>query len=391
MTLEELMDRLAVPRDNGTEGLLQTASFIGETLGGYAPEVTLQSFTATPHGIAILTGVGLLLMLAFAVATLRRRYGVALIAVGLLPMLMLAEMEWLRSPTSWLFSQAEQNVIGVFPGASGGPTLIFCAHYDAATQFGDHLLWARWGIATMVALVVALLLVMAGLWRSRRSQPLPRWLAAGGALLVLVPFVVMAWFQTVGPLVRDPSPGAMDNAGSVAVLLKLAERLATRPSGAPTTVKLVFVASEEERALGSWHYARSLDREAPLAVINLELMGGSESFAYVPGESFVLRSYRPPVELVMLLDSAARDVLGQPVSPAPIPRFSMTDARSFLAHDIPALTLMARFDGGFPRGLHSPRDTRDRVSLRSLARSVELLGAVVARVDGEPHLLRELK
>ncbi len=92
MTLEELMDRLAVPRDNGTDGLLRTASFIEETLRGYAPEVTLQTFTATPHGIAVLTGVSLLLMLAFSVATLRRRYGVALIAAGLLPLLMLAEM-----------------------------------------------------------------------------------------------------------------------------------------------------------------------------------------------------------------------------------------------------------------------------------------------------------
>lgn len=388
MTLEELMDRLAVPRDNGTEGLIRTASFIEETLRVYAPEVTLQTFPATPHGIAVLTGVGLLLMLAFSVATLRRQYGVALIPAGLLPLLMLAEMEWLRSPTSWLFRQAEQNVIGTFPGLPGGPTLIFCAHYDTATQFGDHLLWARWGLAG--ALVAALLLAMAGAWRSRRSRPLSQRVAGGGALLVLVPFIVMACFHTVGPLVRAPSPGTLDNAGSVAVLLKLAERLATRPSDAPTTVELVFVASEEERTLGSWHYARALDPEAPLVAINLELMGGSEGFAYVPIERFVLRTFAPPVELVTLLDSTARPVVGQQVVPSPIPRFSMTDARSFLAHGVPALTLMARFDGGFPRGLHSPRDTRDRVSMRSLERSVDLLGAVVARVDAEPHLLTEL-
>ena len=38
------------------------------------------------------------------------------------------------------------------------------------------------------------------------------------------------------------------NGGSVAVLLRLAEALEERPEGAPTTVKLVFFAAEEERA-----------------------------------------------------------------------------------------------------------------------------------------------
>jgi Zn-dependent M28 family amino/carboxypeptidase len=61
----------------------------------------------------------------------------------------------------------------------------------------------------------------------------------------------MAWFFGAGPLLRAASPGALDNGGSVAVLLELAERLAARRADAPVTVHLIFLACEEERALGS--------------------------------------------------------------------------------------------------------------------------------------------
>jgi hypothetical protein len=65
---------------------------------------------------------------------------------------------------------------------------------------------------------------------------------------VLLPFAAMTWFHALGPLLRSPSPGAVDNGGSVTALLRLGERLAARPATAPTTVKLVFLAAEEERA-----------------------------------------------------------------------------------------------------------------------------------------------
>ena len=174
------------------------------------------------------------------------------------------------------------------------------------------------------------------------------------------------------------------------MLLELGKRLASRGPEKPTTVKLIFTASEEERTLGAWHYARSLEPHGPVAVVNLELAGGSAGFAYVPLESFVLRRFEPPSGLVQLLDQAGKDRFGKPVRPAPIPAFSYTDARSFLAHGIPAVTLMAEFQTGFPRGLHSPSDTRDRVSEEALERTVGLLEEVLKRVDANPGLLAEL-
>ena len=387
MGIDELVSRLVGPRSNGSEALAEAASFIEETLVSSAPEVAVQTFSAAPHGIALLTAVSLLLILASSAFLASARYGRALLLATLLPVLMLAEMEWFWSPVSWVFRQPEQNVIATFSGAAGGPTLLFSAHYDTATQFGDHLIWSRWGFATIAALVGALVLGSAALWGARRGRRLPRFIRITAALLIPVPFVAMTWFQTLGPLLAAPSPGALDNAGSVAVLLRLAERLGARPAEAPTTVGLVFFASEEERTLGSWHYARDIDAMGPTAAINLELAGGSNGFAYVPVESLVLRRYRPPQPLIELLDGAAREYLGERVVPAPIPTFSYTAARSFLAHGIPAITLMARFEHGFARGLHTARDSRDRLSEAALERTVDLLEEIVARVDARPGLL----
>ena len=39
-----------MPRDNGTEGMLRTASFIDATLWGHGPEVTIQA-PATPQQV----------------------------------------------------------------------------------------------------------------------------------------------------------------------------------------------------------------------------------------------------------------------------------------------------------------------------------------------------
>ncbi len=69
------------------------------------------------------------------------------------------------------------------------------------------------------------------------------------------------------------------------------------------------------------------------------------------------------------------------------PLGSMTDARSFLAQGIPAVTLLSGPEGRLPRHLHSARDSRDRLSVPALERTVEFLEAIVARVDRDPLAL----
>jgi acetylornithine deacetylase/succinyl-diaminopimelate desuccinylase-like protein len=387
VTTDAILDRILIPRPNGSAGLEQVAAFLASQLEQSGAEVALHEFTATPFGFALTWSAAILLLLGYAVAVARRRYGIALAVALLLPALLLAEFELLLSPVSGLASRPEANVVGTFAGAPGGPTLVFGAHYDSTTHFGDHLSWGAWGRRQGPATALALLLPLAGLALRRRRRELPRALALPAVALAAVPFAAMFWFQAIGPLVRAPSPGAIDDGGSLAALLRLAERLAARPAGAPTTVQIAFFAAEEERTLGSWAFSRTLAADAPLAVVNLESIGASDELAWIPEDGFALRRWRSPEELVALVNGAARELRGAELPPRELPFGTLTDGRSFLAHGIPAVTLRAFTGESFPRRLHSEHDSRDRLSLPAIERCAELLEALVRRSDADPELV----
>ena len=389
MSTEELLDQLVVPRPNGSPQLDDAASFIETQLRPFAADVVIDRFVTTPYGFQLIFAFALIVMLGFAVALWWRRYGLGLALVALMAAILLAQTEYLWSPVGALIPAEERNVEAMFPGSDDGPMLILSAHYDTATQFGDHHSWTYWGYAMGAGVLGAVVLALLGLERRRRGRELPRWVAGVTMVLVLVPFAAMAVIFSLGPLVRTPSPGALDNAGSVAVLLRLAERLAERPSVVPTTVKLVFFAAEEEGALGSWHYAQKLTFDGPVAVINLDTIGTGEGRAYAPEEGFVIERYEAPKWLVRIVNEVLEEKEEQPLEAVPWPGMALSDARSFLAHGIPAVTLFELSEGRFPRGLHSAADSRDRLSVAALDRTVDLLEAIVLRVDQHPYSAAE--
>jgi len=197
----------------------------------------------------------------------------------------------------------------------------------------------------------------------------------------------MFWFQAVGPVLRAPSPGAIDNGGSVAALVLLSQRLAERPAEAPTTVQLAFLAAEEERTMGSRAFAGSLDPGAPGFVVNLESIGADADLAYVPEDGWALRRYHSPASLVAFVNDTASRLWGRTLEPRELPFGTLTDGRSFLALGIPAVTLRAFTGDEFPRRLHSAHDSRNRLSEAAIERSSDLLAALVAAADASPARL----
>lgn len=391
MTLEAILDAILVPRPNGSEALERVASFLAASLQRDGARVALHEFTATPHGFQLVWTAALLLMLGYVGAIGARRYGLALALPLAAAGLLLAEFEGMYSPVSGLAAKTERNVVGTFPGAAGGPLLVFAAHYDTTTHFGDHFDWGAWGRGQGPATALALGLAAFGLWRRRRGRSLAPALALPLAGLATLPFAAMFWFQAVGPLVRAPSPGAIDNGGSVAALLLLSQRLAERADTVPTTVQLVFLAAEEERTMGSWAFARSLDAPGPVAVVNLESIGADEAVAYIPEDGWALRRYRSPDALVAFVDEVATGLWGRGLPPRELPFGTLTDGRSFLARGVPALTLRAFTEGEFPRRLHSAHDSRERLSPAAIERSAGLLYALVEAADAHPARLAGLR
>ena len=390
MTLDQILDSLLIPRPNGSAGLERVAGFLAESLAHQGALVSSHEFVATPHGFALAWSVALALMLGYVVAIASRRYALALALIAATAAMLLLEFEFLLSPVSGLLPLVERNIVGSFPARAGAPVLLFSAHYDTTTHFGDHFSWGRWGFLQGPATAAAVALSLTGLWLGRRGRRLPKRIALPVAAASVLPFAAMFWFQTVGPLVRTPSPGAIDNGGSLAALVLLAEQLAPRPADAPIEVRIVFFAAEEERTLGSWAYARELDPKISLLAINLESVGASDALAYIPEDGFALRRFRSPEPLVAFVNETARALWGADLPSRALPAGTLTDGRSFLAHGIAALTLRAFDDEGFPRRLHSLHDSRERLRLPAIERSALLLRALVERADASPERIAEL-
>lgn len=386
MTIDQLLDRLVVPRPNGSEGLERAAALIERLLRPHGSEVLVHGFDTNPFGFQLLFLSTLFVMLAFTAAMWRRCYGLGLFFVVLAGVVLMAHTEYLYSPFVPLVAAEESNIEAIFPGRAGAGTLILSAHYDTATQYGDHYTWTWWGTAMGAALLSSMFLAVAGIWQQRRGRELPRKPVRILSTSLLIPFAAMTAFFSLGPVIRAPSPGALDNAGSVAVLLRLAELLSDRPPDAPTTIKLLFLAAEEEGALGPWHYAQNMPADRSQAVINLEMVGTGGGRAYAPRERFALRSYEAAPHLVRLVDRALAHLGEPPLQPVAWPGMALSDARSFLAHGIPAVTIFELSEGRFPRALHSPADNRNRLSVPVLNRTVEVLRRVVVEADSDPTM-----
>ena len=60
MTIDAILDRILIPRPNGSEGLERVAAFIADELARSGAMVSLHELTATPHGFQLAWSVALL-------------------------------------------------------------------------------------------------------------------------------------------------------------------------------------------------------------------------------------------------------------------------------------------------------------------------------------------
>ena len=384
-TTEQILDHILVPRPNGSESLATVGAYLKQFLGEAGAEVSTHAFTATPHGFQLVWTAVLLMMLVYIWSIAKRRFLLALVMCTLTPLILVAEFEYLKSPVSGLLSMEQENIIGKYPGADNDLTLVFTAHYDTTTHFGDHFDWGFWGAMQGPAQGLAFLLVLVGFYFKRKGKPITNVVALPLACIAAVPFAAMFWFQTVGPLVREPSVGAIDNGGSMAALLLLAEKLQQRDAAAATPVELVFLAAEEERTLGSWAYAQELAAAGrgtgKVMVINLESVGASDSLAYIAEDGFAMRRFRSSPAVIEYINAVALRAGRTPLVERALPFGTLTDGRSFLAHGLDAITLRSFEGGSFPRRLHSRFDSRDRLSAGAVEDVADFLWSVVEYAD----------
>jgi hypothetical protein len=191
------------------------------------------------------------------------------------------------------------------------------------------------------------------------------------------------------------SPGANDNAASVAILLALLERLAVAPPSR-LRVRLLFSACEEIGYLGARAWVREMPLDGALGVLSLELCGVGDTPAIwdAAGDTPFLRIVRGALEGLGRRDEDTYRVVGK------IPVFG-SDHRAFAAAGMPAygLTMIPAAEADALREFvmrpmasafravkrrpppfdtyHTARDAVGTLDARALATVVEVLEAVV--------------
>jgi acetylornithine deacetylase/succinyl-diaminopimelate desuccinylase-like protein len=373
------------PRENGSAALHQTATFLFDVLHASGLEVESIPFAAHPYALRLAGVIALAGGLAYLGAVRARRALLALaLAVGL-PALLLAELSWYVPVFGWIGAETEHHVLArVRPEGAPVQRLILAAHYDTKTDLLDHVERAPIEAASLLLapLLVAGALALAVAPGRRGARVLAGVASVGAAAWGAGLFAALS----AGAFVPARSPGALDDGGACAVLVRLAERLAGEARPERTEVEILLLAAEEVGVQGSWVYARQRfagPPDVPTFVINLEGIGASLELGVAGRERFVLISHPADPRIVELLSSVYLERDGRELW---VPGFgAATDARSFLAHGVPAATLFSREPGvRFPRGLHSRRDDRSRLDEAALEGSVALLAAAIRTADAQP-------
>ena len=383
---DPLLARLAeVPRENGTAALHRTARFLHETLESAGLEVEIVAFEAEPYALRLAGVLALVAVLAYArLMRAGRPLASAALAMAASAAILL-QLEHVLPIFGWIGAQTQHHVVGVLPAAEPAQRLILMAHYDTKTDLLDHVERAP---VDLLAAVVPPLLVLGAL-AAALAPRLPRHAARlrgcgriatwAGLVYGVAAFLALA----AGAFVPARSPGALDDGASCAILVRLAAALAADPALRRTELEVALVSAEEVGVQGSWVWARRRFAEPPdlpTAVVNLEGLGASTQLAVLGSERFTLRAFPPDPGIVAWLDRVYREHFDAPLERT---RFGGgTDARSFLAHGIPAATLVGREPGQFfLRGLHSARDDRSRLDPAALDASLAYLLDAVRRFD----------
>ncbi|NVB82082.1 MAG: Zn-dependent exopeptidase M28 [Kofleriaceae bacterium] len=185
--------------------------------------------------------------------------------------------------------------------------------------------------------------------------------------------LIMAHYDTVAG-----SPGAVDNAASVGLLLALAKELRWEPPAQP--VILAFTAAEEVGLVGAEALAAQLGDEVAFAIA-LDMVGGDGPLVVNGASTLIGRA-----ELAWL--QTAADATGVELS-VPIPhrvvsRFwpqaERADHGAFTRRGVRAIHFYNRGNDGewIDRAYHSDRDVPSRVHRESVADVGRLLRALIA-------------
>ncbi len=381
--LDRILDvarELAFPRYPGTPGDERAMALLEGRLRESGLAVERQPFTYDVRPAfralrALLIGAALLLLGAGLLAARAPWPAAALLAVAVgAGGVFLGWAPWLEriyareGPTATANIQARRPAAPGSAGRTRAPrlSLILMAHHDSKSQ---NLTMPVRGAWTLLALLGALGVGVGVAWSlaawSLAGDRPPAWPGAAGGLLAATALLVLSTLRS-----GNRSPGGVDNAGSVGILVELARVL---PARAPADVDLWFLSpgAEEDHMVGAMRW---LDAHGdslagrPAWVLNLDGAG-------IPGRVVLLERFGFGRLFAAELSALARTVArreGITVRGVLLPPAMGIDAIPFAHRGLPALTLSSGSLGRAAMSVHSAADVADNLDRTALDEAARL-------------------
>ncbi len=283
------------------------------------------------------------------------------------------------SPICWRLGShyRTKNIIAVLPDSPGDPTvpnLYLVAHYDSKSQ--------RMPLVIRIALFVILIagsLSFAGLTILSLINEVftPLGIIIGTVVILAgIPLLFLGY--------GNASPGAIDNASGVGLVLHLAEVISKQPIlKEKIRITVLITSAEELGVMGVQAYIkhnksslRSQAEPAGLHILNFDGIG-------VDGKLYLAGGQRRPAQssednLLNLVRQSSKE-LGLSLGRFSLPG-AMLDHVPFLENNYDAVSLITI--GRTTRSIHTPQDTVNKLHVQGFEQAGRLTIRVVEKLSG---------
>ena len=371
---------LAFPRAAGSDGDVRIIGMLRQRFEDLGLHTSVEEFSYdirpamwVLRGILVTSAV-LVTAASTAVAASPVR-GAVLLGCAVLPFLIfLAWAPWLERLYRRDGPIRTANVVGRRACARSRLTLIIMAHHDSKSQSLSLPFRAGFTTAAIVGALILLALIAVALVTGR--PPGPGWLplAAGGATAASV--MALSTLRN-----GNRSPGGVDNAGSVAILLELARVL---PSVVDDDVDLIFLSTgaEEDHMVGAMRWLDAhLDRSSDQPVYCLNFDGAGS-----PGRLVLLERYGFGRMFTAAMSAAARraaERLGYRLRSVMTPPAMGIDAIPFAHRGVPCLTVSSGSLDRATMAVHSANDRAEHLDAATLERAARLGLGILLDLSGK--------
>lgn len=377
-SIAEALRLLARPRLAGTPTEIELRRRVAETLAALGCSVREEPFAYDPfwvrQGFGYVLGAAALVLVAGAFGPHPlAAAGVAFVLVA--PLILVAgtgSPRIDRRPR-----QCSANLVATLDGSSSQargrmrpPDVVLMAHIDSKSQGVSFVARSACATVGLGSLVVGTIALAAGA---------PELLGRGLLLVAALGTAPLAVGAT-----GNASPGALDNATGVAVVLELMKRFAA-DARTGLSVAAVITSAEEDGLVGAHRFAEAHAAALGRAlVVNVDTIG--------PGDRLVLLVHgrRAATSRVLARACAALDraasTSGMRLVRRRVPFPAGVDSHPLARAGVPALSLATGGVRDTFRHLHRPSDTLARVDVAAVVRVVDVVERAVRTLHpgGDP-------